>query len=219
MRPHQLRADRRVPQARHRLRLVPARADGGARGGRLLPRDAQARGAQRAPLAGHDQRAHRRGHRRRRLHADGGDRRQHAVVPPRARAAPGHPLPRGRVAGGHLSADLQAGLARRRREVPARRDAARPERRADRTSRGGVPRHSDGRVLRARRAAHPRDDAAAAGGWPHRRGSRVGDRGGRSCSPARVRRPSSPAMAPSSRKRPRSCGSWRSRSALRWRRR
>ena len=29
--------------------------------------------------------------RRRRRHADGGDHRQHAVLPPRARAAPGHP--------------------------------------------------------------------------------------------------------------------------------
>ena len=73
--------------------------------------------------------------RRRRLDADGRDRRQHAVVPPRARAASGHPLPRRRVAGRHLPAVLQARLARRRREVPGRRDAARAERRADRPAR------------------------------------------------------------------------------------
>ena len=74
---------------------------------------------QRAPVAGHDQRDHRRGHRRRRLDADGGHLRQHAVVSPRPRAAPGHPLPRRRLAGRHLPPVLQARLAHRRREVPA----------------------------------------------------------------------------------------------------
>lgn len=43
-------------------------------------------------VAGHDQRHHRRDQRSGRLHADG-HCRQHAVLPPRARAAPGHPLP------------------------------------------------------------------------------------------------------------------------------
>ena len=73
--------------------------------------------------------------RRRRLDADGGLLRQHAVVPPRARAAPGHPVPRRRVAGRHLPPDLQARLARRRCEVPAGRDAARAEPGADRAAR------------------------------------------------------------------------------------
>ena len=104
---------------------------------------------------GHDQRDHRRGHRRRRLDADGGDLRQHAVVPPRARAAPGHPLPRRRLAGRHLPAVLQARLAHRRRQVPARRDAARAERGADRPPRRGAARRADGRLLAADRRAEP----------------------------------------------------------------
>ena len=107
---------------------------GGARRRRVLPRLAQARRAQRPPVARADQRADRRRDRRRRLDADGGDHRQHAVVSPRARAAPGHPLPRRRVAGRHLPPGLQARVARRRREVPGRRDAARAERRADRAA-------------------------------------------------------------------------------------
>ena len=49
----------------------------------------------------------------RRLHADGGVCRQHAVVPSRARAASGHPFSRRCVAGRHLPPDLQARLARR----------------------------------------------------------------------------------------------------------
>ena len=57
--------------------------------------------------------------------------RQHAVVPPRARTASGHPFPRRRVAGRHLPSDLQTRLARRRREVPDRCHAARAEPRAD----------------------------------------------------------------------------------------
>ena len=92
------------------------------------------------------------------------------------------------------------------------------ERGADRTAGRGVPRHPDGRVLRARRAARrtPRRRRRR-GGWPHRRGSGIGRPRRPSCSPARVRRRSSRAMARCSPKRPRSCGSWPSRSALPWR--
>ena len=136
VRPHQLRADRRVPQAGHRVRLVPARAAWR----RTRPtRTTACRTSSRCSTCtcrpGMTNALDRRRHGRRRLDADGRLRRQHAVVSPRARAAPGHPLPRRRVAGRHLPADLQARLARRRREVPGRRHAAGAERRADRTAR------------------------------------------------------------------------------------
>ena len=102
-------------------------------------------------------------------HADGGHHRQHAVVSPRARAASGHPAPRRRVAGRHLPSDLQARLARRRCEVPDRRDAARAERRADRairarccsTSRWTSSRSTSSRRRRRCRAAGPNYAAPA----------------------------------------------------------
>lgn len=61
------------------------------------------------------------------------------LVPPRPRAASGHPPARGRVAGRHLPADLQARVARRRREVPRRRHAARAQPRPGRPSWRAAP--------------------------------------------------------------------------------
>ena len=146
--------------------------------------------------------------------------RQHAVLPPRARAAPGHPVPRRRVAGGHLPSDLQARVARGRREVPARRDAACAQRRADRASGRGVARHPDGRVLRARRAAGQPITRRAPAELRRTGGDAGGDRRGRGTArrrarPGDLRRQRRDAVR---RRRP-SCGRSPSRSALRWRRR
>ncbi len=167
---------------------------------------------------GHDQRPDRRCVGRRRLDADAGDRRQHAVVSPRARAAPGHPLPRRRVAGRHLPPDLQARLAHRRREVPVGCDAARAERRADRPSRRGAARRADGRVLTAdeRRAGHrgPASELRA-----RRRRPRKASRPPRRCCSEQRLRSSSPATASPSRRRAASCATSRNCWAPRWRRR
>ena len=203
-------------QAGHRIRVVPPRADGGARRRRLLPSLAQARGGQRAPVARPHQRADRCCDGRGRLDADARDRRQHAVVSPRARAAPGHPLPRRRVAGRHLPSDLQARLANRRREVPVGRDAARAERRADRPSRRGSARRADGRVLAAdeRRAGHagPASELRA-----RRRVRRKASPPPRRCCLERRRRSSLPATASPSRRRATNCATSRSSWAPRWR--
>ena len=160
----------------------------------VLSRVAQAGRPQRAPFAGHDQRAHRRGDGGGRLHADGGDCGQHAVVSPCARAASGHQVPCRRVTGRHLSTGLQARVARRRCEVLAGRDAARPERGADRPAGGGAARRPDGRLLAARRLRRRRHDVRDAPGRADRSGARPIVEAA-SCSLAPGRRSSSPATA------------------------
>ena len=139
-----------------------------------------------------------------RLDADGRHLRQHAVVSPRARAASGHPLPRRRVAGRHLSPVLQARLAHRRCEVPRGRDAARAERRADRTAGRGAARRADGRLLAAHRRAEPVTVAPP----PELRAAAAATAGiadaGRSAAAASRRR-SSPATARCCRKRRPNC--------------
>ena len=181
---------------------------------------AQARRAQRAPFAGHDQRADRRRHRRGRLHADGGHLRQHprrtTMRASRIRASGSTPTRHRETSTGRSANASGASTTR----SFCRRDAACAQPRADRTAGRGVARHSDGRVLRAtssRPAAdHPparrrlRAPAAAPTASPRRR----------SCSLAAQR----PAIfagngAIAVRGAPRNCEFSRNRSAPRWRRR
>src|SRR5206468_12944491 len=72
----------------------------------------QTRRRQRPLVARLDERVDRRRDGRGRLDADARDHRQHAAVSPCARATSGDSLSCRGIARGHLSADLQAGLAR-----------------------------------------------------------------------------------------------------------
>ncbi len=123
---------------------------------------AQAGGAERAPVAGADQRAHRAwpraaadstpmvvitGNTPSYHHA----REPHQGIRLHADASQGDIYP----------ADLQARVARRRRQVPGRRDAARAQPGADRAAGRGAARRADGRLLAAHRRAGARDVVAA----------------------------------------------------------
>ena len=172
MRAHELRVDRCVPQDRNRVRVVSPRAAGGACRRRVLPRFAQARGHQRPSFAGPHQRVDGSRDRGSRRHADGRDRGQYAVLSSRARAAPGRSAARGCVAGRHLRPDLQARVARRRRQVSARRHAARAQSGADRTVGRGADRRTDGRVLPARWTPRPARVARRPASLAHDRAGR-----------------------------------------------